>query len=101
MQTPQREPAEIPDPGNLAMPRKTNRRAAKYVATIGPFWDRRRADRKLRGDALRREDTFEGRPGLFLICDRSPARHVGERAGISVASPYRYVEALQSVVCRA
>lgn len=45
----------VPDLGRLAMPRKRNRAAAKYVAEIGPLWDRRRASRTARRTAIRRE----------------------------------------------
>lgn len=49
---PQLELPEVPDLGNLAMPPKGNRAAARYVASVGPLWDRRRADRKARRNAL-------------------------------------------------
>lgn len=49
---PQRELPDVPDLGNLSMPRKGNRAAARYVATVGNLWDRRRADRKARKRAL-------------------------------------------------
>lgn len=59
---PQQELPEVPDLGRLSMPRRTNRRAARYVATIGPLWDRRRADRKARRNALLREDAQAASP---------------------------------------
>lgn len=59
---PQQELPEVPDLGTLSMPRKGNRAAAKYVATIGPLWDRRRVERKARKNALLREDAHRQNP---------------------------------------
>lgn len=53
-----REPIpEVPDLGRLSMPRKTNRAAAKYVATVGRLWDRRRAARKALKKGLARQES--------------------------------------------
>ncbi|MFF2053772.1 hypothetical protein ACFVU2_19365 [Leifsonia sp. NPDC058194] len=62
LRKPQQELPEVPDLGRLSMPRKGNRAAAKYVATIGPLWDRRRAERKARKNALIREDALRANP---------------------------------------
>jgi hypothetical protein len=59
---PQQELPEIPDLGRLSMPKKGNRAAAKYVANVGPLWDRRRAERKARKNALLREDAQRSNP---------------------------------------
>lgn len=59
---PRQEPAEVPDLGVLAMPRKTNRKAAKYVAEVGLLWDRRRVERKARKHRLRRQDAAAANP---------------------------------------
>jgi len=53
---------EVPDLGVLAMPRKSNRAAAKYVAAVGPFWDRRRVARVARRKVLRREAALAAEP---------------------------------------
>lgn len=44
------------------MPRKDNRAAAKHIATAGALWDRRRADRKARKNALKRQDAQAKNP---------------------------------------
>lgn len=62
MRKPRQELPEVPDLGRLSMPRRSNRAAAKYVATIGPLWDRRRAERKARKNALIREDALRTNP---------------------------------------
>jgi hypothetical protein len=59
---PQQELPEVPDLGNLSMPRKGNRAAAKYVASVGNLWDRRRADRKARKNALAHQDAVSAQP---------------------------------------
>lgn len=59
---PQQELPQVPDLGTLSMPRKGNRAAAKYVAAIGVLWDRRRADRKARKNALARQDAISANP---------------------------------------
>jgi len=59
---PRQELPEVPDLGRLSMPRKGNRAAAKYVANVGPLWDRRRAERKARKNALLREDALRESP---------------------------------------
>jgi hypothetical protein len=52
----------VPDLGNLAMPRMSNRAAAKYVASVGLLWDRRRADRKALKVAQKRSDAVSENP---------------------------------------
>jgi hypothetical protein len=59
---PQQELPVVPDLGNLSMPRRNNRAAAKYVATVGNLWDRRRADRKAQKNALARADAILASP---------------------------------------
>lgn len=59
---PQREVPEVPPLGTLSRPRKTNRSAALYVANVGCLWDRRRADRKARRNALRRQEAITSNP---------------------------------------
>ena len=59
---PQQELPVVPDLGNLSMPRRSNRAAAKYVATVGNLWDRRRADRKAQKNALARADAILASP---------------------------------------
>jgi hypothetical protein len=59
---PQQELPEVPNLGRLSMPKKGNRAAAKYVANVGPLWDRRRAERKARKNALLREDAHRAQP---------------------------------------
>jgi hypothetical protein len=58
----QQELPQVPNLGNLSMPRKGNRAAAKYVASIGNLWDRRRADRKAIKNALARRDAVSANP---------------------------------------
>ena len=55
---------EVPDLGRLSMPRRRNRAAARYVAEIGPLWDRRRADRAARKHALRKLDAQAESPRM-------------------------------------
>ncbi|MCI4659712.1 hypothetical protein [Cryobacterium zhongshanensis] len=58
----QQELPVVPDLGNLSMPRKGNRAAAKYVASVGNLWDRRRVDRKARKNALAQRDARLANP---------------------------------------
>lgn len=54
----QQELPELPPQsqfGRLSAPKKTNRKAAKYVAEVGFLWDRRRADRRALRNALERQ----------------------------------------------
>ncbi|QEW00621.1 hypothetical protein F6J84_11285 [Microbacterium caowuchunii] len=62
MRKPRPELPDVPDLGTLSMPRKSNRAAAKYVAMVGSLWGRRRADRKARKLALRRQDAQAANP---------------------------------------
>ena len=53
---PQQELPDLPRTlGRLSMPRRTNRKAAKYIAETGWFWDRRRVARRLERERLRRQ----------------------------------------------
>ena len=58
----QQELPKVPDLGRLAMPRKGDRAAAKYVASVGSLCDRRRADRKARKNALAYQDAVSANP---------------------------------------
>jgi hypothetical protein len=58
----QQELPKVPDLGRLSMPRKHNRSAAKYVASVGLLWDRRRADRKAVRNAQVRQDAALANP---------------------------------------
>jgi hypothetical protein len=49
---------------DYAAPRKSDRSAAKYIATVGLLWDRRRVDRKARKNALARQDAVSANPRL-------------------------------------
>lgn len=59
---PQQELPVVPDLGRLSMPRKSNRAAAKYVASVGNLWDRRRADRKAVKNARLHRDALATNP---------------------------------------
>lgn len=52
---------EVPALGNLSMPRKGDRAAAKYVASVGNLWDRRRVVRKARKIALARQEAVSAK----------------------------------------
>jgi len=47
---------------DYAAPRKSNRSAAQYVANVGVLWDRRRAERKARKNALAHQDAVSSNP---------------------------------------
>jgi hypothetical protein len=53
----------VPDLGRLSMPRKTNRAAAKIVASGDVLWDKRRVARKAQKRALQIREAHELRPG--------------------------------------
>lgn len=46
----------------ITMPRKTNRAAARTVASGNPFWDQRKVERKARKNALQRWESAESYP---------------------------------------
>lgn len=60
----------VPDLGRLTMPRKTNRVAAKIVASGDVLWDKRKVERKARKLALATQEARASRPGAHRLSRR-------------------------------
>lgn len=90
---PQQELPELPDRiGRLSMPRKTNRSAAKYIATTGWFWDRRRVQRR---DARRR---IERQRDRAIDPHRRHLAKADRRQMLAAMPRWRYAQATKAFV---
>lgn len=60
----------VPDLGRLSMPRKTNTKAARIVASGDVLWDKRKVARKAQKRARQFQDARSARPGFHRLSRR-------------------------------